>query len=200
MNAAIELITKEGFNNFSMRKIAAKTGMTAANIYNYFSGKDEIYLRIQIKGFEMLYIAIDNALKASEDRVEQLRKMMMAYIDFGLNQPDYYEIMLGSNTPKYADYVGTDIEALAQEEKETALRLVQLTASAIIESSPGYKNLTFEEAKLNTMHVWCVLHGLVSLINIRVLKEVENKPEKLIDNLINQLIHTLEAQYGNNTN
>ena len=191
MNAAIELITTKGFSNFSMRKIAANTGMTAANIYNYFSGKDEIYLHIQIKGFEMLFDLINEAYNMKSDRLERLRNMMSTYIDFGVKQSDYYEIMLGSNTPKYSDYVGTELESLALEEKETALRLVQFTASVIIESTKGIEKSTFEQAKVATMHVWCVLHGLVSLLNIRVIQEVEDKPEMLIDNLINQLISNL---------
>ena len=43
-----------------MRKIATKVSMTAANIYNYYSNKDEIYLAIQT-GATIVPIAIRNS-------------------------------------------------------------------------------------------------------------------------------------------
>ncbi len=55
LDVALKLIIEEGFNKLSMRKIAARLGITAANIYNYYSSKDEINLMIRVRGFEMLF-------------------------------------------------------------------------------------------------------------------------------------------------
>ena len=44
LETALQHLIEDGFEHFSMRKLAARLGMTAANIYNYFTNKDEIYL------------------------------------------------------------------------------------------------------------------------------------------------------------
>ena len=46
LDTALDILFDQGFSSLSMRKIALGTKMTAANIYNYFSNKHEIYLAI----------------------------------------------------------------------------------------------------------------------------------------------------------
>jgi len=43
--------------------------------------------------------------------------------EFGLTYPSYYDIMFNLHTPKYLDYVGTDIEPLAHTEKQKRLKV-----------------------------------------------------------------------------
>lgn len=42
LDSALDIIIHVGMDGLTMRKLAAKMGMTAPNLYNYFSGKDEI--------------------------------------------------------------------------------------------------------------------------------------------------------------
>jgi len=46
LETALQLLIDDGFMHFSMRKLAARLGITAASIYNYFTNKDELYLLI----------------------------------------------------------------------------------------------------------------------------------------------------------
>lgn len=168
LDAALEILYNEGFANLSMRKIAKKTGMTAANIYNYFKKKDEIYLAIQTRGFAELFSTFHKIEKKEKNPLAAIKKMIHAYIDFGTANPDQYEIMFTRNTPKYADYLGTSLEPAARIEKETAMRVAE-TAQRVLSGIPG----AGPEAAAVTITVWTALHGLVSLTNSRVLQEVE---------------------------
>jgi len=168
LDAALEILYKEGFFNLSMRKLAKKTGMTAANIYNYFACKDEIYLAIQTRGFARLANRFLEIEKKENNPVSTIKKMIRAYIEFGMKYPDQYEIMFTRNTPKFADYVGTPLEPSARIEKETALqvaKIAQRVLSRIPMEEPGAENAVIT--------IWTALHGLVSLANSRVLQEVE---------------------------
>jgi AcrR family transcriptional regulator len=51
---ALDMIVRGGFNRFSMRKLAARLGIAAKTIYNYYRNQDELYLCILTKGFEQL--------------------------------------------------------------------------------------------------------------------------------------------------
>jgi AcrR family transcriptional regulator len=63
ISAAMEILYKDGFELLSMKKIGSKLGMTAANLYNYFSSKDELYIEMRRYGFLELYDRLDTAVR-----------------------------------------------------------------------------------------------------------------------------------------
>lgn len=54
MEAAWELAHERGLGQIGMRELAAKLGMAASSLYEYFSGKDAIYDAMFIQGNEAL--------------------------------------------------------------------------------------------------------------------------------------------------
>jgi len=47
LETALSLMCEDGFDALTMRKLALRLKMTAANIYNYYTNKDDLYLAIQ---------------------------------------------------------------------------------------------------------------------------------------------------------
>ena len=188
METARELMCEDGFEALSMRKLANRVGMTAANIYNYFTNKDELYLVIQTTGFQMLYDRFAEIYVSEEAPMEKLKGLMRAYIGFGIDYPDFYEIMFSRNTPKYADYKGTPMEPTASLEKQTALKVADVTEAAIKELAPDIAAKSPDNARYLTIILWSTLHGVVNLYNSRVLQEVEEAADPLIDRMIDDLV------------
>jgi AcrR family transcriptional regulator len=187
LNAAQDIIIAEGYSNFSMRKLAASLGMTAANIYNYFSNKDEIYILIQARGFERLYQIINRIYKAKHDPLERLEGIIRAYIDFGVKNPDKYEIMFSSQTPRYMDYIGTDMEKAAEEEKQIAMKVVELGFLAVKDIA---SYLDDSEVMYNMIKIWIMLNGIVNLYNSHGLREIESQVDILIERIIEDIINS----------
>ena len=189
LDIALVILSEQGFSSLSMRKIAQGTKMTAANIYNYFSNKDEIYLAIQTRGFSLLYKQFCKIQKATIEPSARMRQMMQAYVEFGLAHPDQYEVMFSQNTPKYSDYLGTELESSATIEKQTALNVARISTETILEMTK--QNPCPEAAGYRTIQIWTSLHGIVSLMNSRVLREINQDTgtviEKLMDDLMKQL-------------
>ena len=48
MQAAVEIVAKEGLTNFSMRKVTEKVGVSEALIYKYFGTKDQFLFECYI--------------------------------------------------------------------------------------------------------------------------------------------------------
>ncbi len=182
------IICKDGFNQLSMRKLASELGMTAANIYNYYANKDEIYLGVQTAGFAMLQMRFHNVVQQYDSPEKMLEEFVREYLDFGMNNPDYYEVMLGSNTPKYADYVGTDLEKAALAEKQTALAVANMTTKVIMDVS-GFSK---KEATYKSIQTWTALHGVVSLHNNRVLQEMDLDLDGTIERICTDLLSPLK--------
>lgn len=193
LRAALELILTDGFMHFSMRKLAALLGMTAANLYNYFTNKDELYLLIQTRGFEMLFETISAACESDCSPQERIEGMIRAYLAFGMENPEYYEIMFSRNTPKYVDYAGTGMEEIASREKQTALKSAEIAIRAIQEFFAVHGGSDPEDAHFFMLHIWSTLNGLVNLVNSRVLQEVNAHTQEVIDKTVRFLIRSLDA-------
>ena len=194
LDAALEIMIKKGFAQLSMRKIAAQVSMTAANIYNYFSNKDEIYLAIQTQGFLALYVRFQEITTAGSDSLSTLKQLTRAYLDFGIQNAELYEIMFTRNTPKFADYLGTKLEPAAIVEKQAAVRVLELTSGLIFELIAKQSPASQEEAQYRAIYHWTALHGIVSLYNSRVLQETIEVTETIINKLINDLMLPLVTE------
>ncbi|MEA2077451.1 MAG: TetR/AcrR family transcriptional regulator, partial [Candidatus Marinimicrobia bacterium] len=127
---ALDIIVDKGLDALTMRNLAKKTGMTAPNLYNYFSNKDEIYISIVIRGFEMLHADLKEVYNSHEDKIARLRAMIGTYMSFGMNKPRYYDIMFTRPTPKYNDYIGTPLEKISEIEYKISMDIANLALKA----------------------------------------------------------------------
>lgn len=59
MKVALELMSKEGFSNVTISKIASKAKISKGLMYNYFSSKEELITEILHEGFEKLAATFD---------------------------------------------------------------------------------------------------------------------------------------------
>lgn len=188
LDTALEFIVKEGFHNLSMRKLASRLNITATTIYNYFSNKDEINLMIRMHGFDILYSKFKQCFDEHSDPYERLEEMIRSYFGFGTSFPNYYDIMFNLHTPKYLDYVETDLEPVARVEKEASLRTYDITRKAIAEMCNKENAGSDEDIMLLTVQLWCDAHGVISLYNSKLFQEINDNPTELINQLINSVI------------
>ena len=188
LDAALEILFENGFANLSMRKIALRANMTAANLYNYYSNKDEIYMAIQSRGFSLIY----QDFKAIQDQIEdpfiRMQQLVRAYLNFGLNSADQYDIMFSRNTPKYSDYLGTSIDSMVTAERKAALRVVKIAAQTIGEMREEPHCSPIEDPEYQAIRLWVALHGIVSLLNARVLDRVDPDIDSTIERLVCDLM------------
>lgn len=192
LESALDIIVAKGLDGLTMRNLAKKTGMTAPNLYNYFSNKDEIYIHIVIRGFEMLYADLKAACDLHEDKIIRLRAMINAYMTFGINKPRYYDIMFTRPTPKYNDYIGTPLEKLSEIEYKISMDIVTLaikTASDVMGPTAGEALLT-----QRLVQIWSLMHGMITLNNSQVMGYVAASAEQIYKKIIDEFIDSLSQK------
>ena len=167
-----------------MRKIASRLGVTATTIYNYYASREELYFFIRIRGFELLFESIAKTYNAKNDHYEKLCAVVGEYVRFGIRNPDYYEVMfISRGVPKFLDCIGTPLEKVAGREKEKSIQTFLFIAQGIAE----YLKISDAEARYLAIRLWTELNGIVSLLNSRLLREVEEHTEPLIKRLIAEI-------------
>jgi AcrR family transcriptional regulator len=72
LEAAAEAIAERGYHGMSMRDLARATGRSLANLYNYFSSKEDLLFALQTSAFETLISSLHAALAEVKDPAARL--------------------------------------------------------------------------------------------------------------------------------
>ena len=187
MEHALEIIITEGFDGLSMRKLANQLGVTAKTIYNYFHNKDELYLHLLIRGFQQLLASFENAVQQNMPPIKQLQELIRAYVNFGLEHANIYNLMFTWHVPKFKDYVGTPVEQVAQEELATALKCADFFTARIVATVGSDFAMKDEEIHIELIRIWSQMHGYVAGINNSLLDYLHDNPIALRDQIIERI-------------
>ncbi len=155
------LLVRDGYTSLSMRKIARAIGYSATSIYLHFDSKDALIHTLIDEGMEQLYGALktDEAIHA-DDPVVRLQALCRRYVTFGLENPEYYEIMFMLHPERMARYPA--------EKYRRARRNLDVIAAALAD---GVDQRVMETAdpRVTASAIWSALHGAVSLLLARRL-------------------------------
>jgi hypothetical protein len=191
LEASMKLFTTEGFEKVSIRKIADIIEYSPTTIYLYFKDKNEILFELCEEGFIMFEKLNSNLIKINNP-LNRLHKMGENYIGFGLQYPEYYDLMFIQNAP---------MDRLAQMNDgrwvhgDRALDLLR----SIVKECITQKIIKKGDPDSVTMAVWGMVHGLVSLtIRKRFVKLVA--PEKVVETMhqgISWMMKTMDQSKNN---
>ncbi|HET6255693.1 MAG TPA: TetR/AcrR family transcriptional regulator [Puia sp.] len=190
LETAWEIIVTEGWQSFSIRKVADAIEYSVPVIYSHFENKDAILLEFNRKGFQLLAETLAKAKTGKEIPADQLRAMGRAYWDFAFANKEYYQLMFGLGIPTCD--IASRIPALADFNQVIMDSLV-----AMVE--PG-KKPNFDPW-LKYQSFWSMLHGLVS-INMVSPGGIDNPgsgghhpalPQKVLEDVMCSFIRGIEA-------
>lgn len=153
LDRARRLLVAEGYDRLSMRKIAGAVGCSATSIYLHFASKDALTHALIDEGMERLHAALSAA--AEPDPVRRLGALGHAYVRFGLDNPEYYQIMFQLHPERMARYPA--------EQYRRARRNIDLFAAALAEGARLGRLRAEPTADVAANVLWTAFHGLVSL-------------------------------------
>jgi AcrR family transcriptional regulator len=163
LTAGRDLLLKEGFDAFSMRKLAVKVNYTATAIYLHFPDKETLLAELVEHEFIRFRRAFDRTSNIA-DPIERLQKMGITFVEFALQRPDAF-IFLFMNTqcqvfPKmgliekgnpavdcYAYLKGTVAEGLAAGRFRTELTDEDMLAQLFMSGMHGIVSLHIARGK-----------------------------------------------------
>jgi AcrR family transcriptional regulator len=150
LGAAREIFVRGGYENFSMRALAERIGYSTTATYKHFKSKGEIFEHLAVESFAALMAASESVKSIpAEDPVDRLRRGMLAYVHFGLQNPDHYRIAFllhqpGTSPPKpTAAYAGL---------------------KSRVQSCVGTGKFRSGDIELMAQSLWAAAHGITSLL------------------------------------
>jgi AcrR family transcriptional regulator len=158
LDAAMAIIHEAGPAGLSMRALAERIDYSAAGIYEYFAGKDEIIAAVCQEGDDRLA----GYMRRSDPDLpvaDYLREIGLAYIRFAVENPDYF-LMMFTSGPMSSGSVPRD-PAPAIEHASAFEILVQTVrrglAEGVFRERPDFGLMEIVYA------AWATVHGAAML-------------------------------------
>lgn len=152
---ARDLLLDGGLTALSMRKVAARCGISAPAIYRHFSDKDALVASAVGEAFGLFMKYLSAALAQAEP-LARFRRLSMEYFAFAGEQPRYYQLIFMTNCDDLG-YERLD-EVTRERGRGTFRMLVDRIAECQREGlfKPG-------SAERQALFAWSSYHGLVAL-------------------------------------
>ncbi len=189
LDASMKLIIDEGFENITMRKIADLIEYSPTTVYLYFKDKDEIFFQLHELGFQKM-LEMNRNLPEIKNPLMRLYKMGENYINFGMQNQEFYDIMFIQQAPMDTIEKMDDCDWALGDTAIGALQnlLQECMEKGLIQKAP---------VEAVAMAIWGMVHGLVSLaIRNRMGKMVPK--ENLLSTMhtsLNWLLGTIDNSF-----
>jgi AcrR family transcriptional regulator len=184
LKAAMNLFARGGYENVSMRRIAAKIEYSPGTIYLYFKNKNDIMLQLCYQGFEQL-LALQKELEGVTDPLERLSAGGRHYISFALENPKLYEIMFATkevHQEPHPDEESVPLKAFRKFEEDVRGCL----ASGVFSG---------RNAETTAIALWATLHGLASLL---IKQRLRFLPSERLGEIVEQALDFSLRRSGDN--
>jgi AcrR family transcriptional regulator len=162
--AAKALFMTEGFTKVTTRAIAEKAGLSQTGIYLYFPTKEDILRAIGDETHDAISAAFGRATVGPGTPREIFRRLIHAYIDYGLSHPAEYHLTFTVG-PDALSPIGKDFSR-PREEQEAGARSFMRFRDHLAKFAP-LGLLGNLDPMFAAQILWFVGHGAVSLLTTR---------------------------------
>jgi AcrR family transcriptional regulator len=185
LEAARDILAREGYEGLSMRKVAEKIDYSPTAIYLHFKDRDDLVFSV----CEELMAGLARELQAIVDRhadpLVALKKGLRRYVEFGLQHPQHYQatfgISHGNDPEKDARYLAPGTMSM-----QAFGFLPRLVGECVKERS-----LAKVDVHAASCALWAGIHGITSLL-IVMPNFAWGNPDRVVDQLITTLIEGLK--------
>lgn len=165
LDAAKALFVEQGFEATSMRAIAEKIEYSPGTIYLYYKDKNALMHDLHVEGFVRMNKDMQ-VLNHVRDPFERLIAMGRAYVQFALQNPDYYELMFIAQNP------------LRGVEKPEDWKMGTLTFDnliAVVQECQAQGRFAGKDPLRLSFLIWSCVHGICALKcchRIEIIQEI----------------------------
>lgn len=178
LDTSRRLLNEKGVSALSMRKIAGEIGVSATSIYLHFENKDHLMHTLIEEAVEELSHELEVNVKTVEGTLERFEKIIRCYVDFGLKNPEKYQVIYNVRSNAMARY--------PKEKFRKARRGYYLLVETI---KKGVEENLMEVADplIAAYSIWAQLHGVVSVVlNRRLDRQIDR--EKFIKESLEHIV------------
>lgn len=179
IGATIEIVSEEGFEGISIRKIANKIEYSPSIIYHYFKDKDEIFNEVMKRGYGKILKAIGSVNYLSDSAEDRLKNMTRNYIEAALNMPEEFMAAQLNQSEQALKHTASLFKGAAKEKQ--ALSVLYENIKEL------NKNQDIDDSELELVSQIIVVSIFGLIIKLIIEKNIgEEQRIKLVNYFINE--------------
>src|SRR5687768_91783 len=185
LKGARQLFVEKGIGQTTIRNIADSIDYSIGTVYVYFRDKNEILHALHTECFADLGGQL-KVLFNVKDPMERLKAMGKVYINYGLDNPDMYDLMFTLKAPM--DFLEA-IQKDEWDEGKASFDVLRTTVKQCMDA--GH----FEGHKLEPLSflIWSCVHGMCSLeIGCRTKNVNIKNPENIVTDAHDEFVKILD--------
>jgi len=185
LDAAREILVREGYERLSMRKVAEKIDYSPTAIYLHFKDRDDLVFCVCEQLMAGLVRELNEVKSRHADPLVALRKGLRRYVDFGLKHPEHYQATF--MTRHSAD---PDVDQRYLEPNTMGMQAFSFLP-LLVGECVRQKKLAKVDVHAASCALWAGIHGITSL-QIAMPNFKWNDRDKVIDQLIAMMVEGLK--------
>jgi AcrR family transcriptional regulator len=160
IQAGLKLLDQEGYDKFSMRKVASACNVSQTAPYRHYRDKDELITAITAEALRAFNETLETSVENNPDDPEkQLLEMGVAYIKFFTENPEYLRLIFLSDIRyRMKSYSGNCQENPGYKDP---FQTFYMAEQRYIEACPG---CALSQSEL-LLYCWGLVHGIAVLIS-----------------------------------
>jgi AcrR family transcriptional regulator len=182
LHAAERIFVREGYHGATIRKIADEVGLSSTALYMHFRDKSEILVEICETAFAQLIAQNEEIGAMPLEPAAKMRRMLGAYMQFGLSNPNAYQLVFASPPGALTADKLEAMNALGMRCFERFADSVRAVAEA---------GRLRGEVAIAAQVSWAAGHGMVSLLLTQPQFQWSDTPENLKERLLDSLFDGL---------
>lgn len=184
LDAARDILVREGYDGLSMRKVAEKIDYSPTAIYLHFKDRDDLVFSVCEEVMSGLVRELQSVVRNHADPLVALEKGLRRYVDFGLSHPQHY--LAAFVIPHdHAHQAGEPFERKGTMGLEAFGFLPRLVGECVRQ-----KKLNKVDVEMVSRALWAGIHGITSLLIVMPNFEWGDK-DRVIDQLLELLLDGL---------
>lgn len=180
LESAERIFIAEGYEGATIRKIADEVGVSSTALYMHFPDKGAILLEICEQTIKVLLERNREIAAKPIDAVVRLKMMLEAYMRWGMEHPNPYQLVYSVPRPAVSDGATADMGAQCYD-----------VFSGVVREIAAGGRLRAGSADSAAQALWMSCHGVVALLAARpgfAWADREELIDVTLDGLINGLV------------
>lgn len=156
LDEAVKMLLESGEESLSIRQLAARLGVSRTAPYHHFRDKQALLCAIAEEGFNRLHNTVFTPISASQSTSSQVELFIEGYLNFALENREFYDLMFSSRLWK-SDLLAETLLQQARECFKSYLVFVERwQASGDLHSDIDSRRFA--------QITWSTMHGLSRLL------------------------------------
>lgn len=195
LNAAKIIFFQNGYKSTTIKDITDKAGVSIGTFYLYFDNKLTIYKNVLFEGILELEKTLRNSVKTLDPDKESAEKLLKvlakSYIEFYLNNPEYFDIIAVLNITE--DELKDNHLRISREIHVKARDILRFIES-IIRLGKQKKEFLIENTASAATGIWALLEGILILNERKNLTLLKQDLFQLLDFSLQAFINGLKTK------